>query len=80
MLGWDVKYSAVGGEDRLRDVEAFYASADGDSAAAMATLRRYQVTHLLVRKRLDRVHPDVLAQLTPIFNFPDVALFRVPAP
>jgi hypothetical protein len=78
VLGWDVKYSAVGGEDRLRDVDAFYASAGGDPAAAMAVLRRYSVTHVLVRKRMDRVHPEVLAALTPIFNFPDVALYRVP--
>jgi len=78
VLGWDVKYSAVGGESRLRDVEAFYQSADGDAAEALATLDRYHVTHLLVRTRRDRVHPDVLARLTPIFKYPEVALYRVP--
>jgi hypothetical protein len=78
VLGWDVKYSAVGGEDRLRDVEAFYDSAESDPAAALETLRRYHVTHVLVRKRLDRVHPEVLAALTPIFGYPEVALYKVP--
>ena len=40
VLGWDVKYSAVGGEDRLRDINAFYASAGGNADAALETLRR----------------------------------------
>jgi hypothetical protein len=79
VLGWDVKYSAVGGEDRLRDVEAFFASATGDPAAALAVLARYRVTHLLLRKRFDRVHPAVLARLTLVYEFPDVALYTVPA-
>ena len=78
VLGWDVRYSAVGGQDRLRDVNAFYASADGNPVAALETLRRYHVTHVIVREQADRVHPDVLARLNPVMRFPDVTLYSVP--
>ena len=78
MLGWDVKYSAVGGEDRLRDVNAFYASAVGSAGAALDTLRRYHVTHVIVREQGDRVHPEVLARLNRVMQFPDVTLYSVP--
>src|SRR5262249_22805950 len=66
VLGWDVRYSAVGGEERLRDVNRFYASAGGDPAAALDTLRKYHVTHVIVRPQEDHVHPAVLARLKPI--------------
>jgi hypothetical protein len=78
VLGWDVKYSAVGGENRLRDVNAFYASAGGSGDAAFETLRRYHVTHVIVREQGDRVHPAVLARLTRVMQFPDVTLYSVP--
>jgi hypothetical protein len=78
VLGWDVRYSAVGGEDRLRDVNRFFASASGDPFAALDVLRRYEVTHVLVREPGDRVHPDVLAQLRLLMEFPDVKLYQVP--
>ncbi len=77
VLGWDVKYSAVGGEDRLRDVNAFYASAAGSAGAALDTLRRYHVTHVILREG-DRVHPEVLARLNRVMQFRDVALYSVP--
>jgi len=78
VLGWDVRYSAVGGEVRLRDVNRFYSSADGNADAALATLRRYQVTHVIVRPRDDRVHRAVLEKLKLILQFPDVVLYEVP--
>ena len=78
VLGWDVRYSAVGGQDRLRDVNAFYASAGGNPDAALETLRRYYVTHVIVREQTDHVHPDVLARLNPVMRFPDVTLYSVP--
>ena len=78
VLGWDVRYSAVGGQDRLRDVNAFYASAGGNPDAALETLRRYHVTHVIVREQTDRVHPEVLARLNPVMRFPDVTLYSVP--
>ncbi len=77
VLGWDVRYSAVGGESRLRDVNAFYGSANGNPDEAMETLRRYHVTHVIVRGD-DRVHPAVLARLKPILQLPDVTLYEVP--
>ena len=77
VLGWDVKYSAVGGEDRLRDINAFYASAGRSPDAALETLRRYHVTHVIVREQSDRVHPEVLARLNRVLQFPDVALYAV---
>lgn len=76
VLGWDVRYSAVGGEARLADVNAFYASADGDPEAAYEILRRYEVTHVLVRTEGDRVHPAVLDRLNMVMRFPDLTLYR----
>jgi hypothetical protein len=78
VLGWDVRYSAVGGEGRLREVNRFYSSADGDAAAAIDTLRRYRVTHVIVRPQDDRVHTDVLKRLKLVLQFPDVVLYEVP--
>ena len=78
VLGWDVRYSAVGGEARLQDVNRFYSSADGTPDAALDTLRRYRVTHVIVRSD-DHVHPAVLEKLQLILRFPDVALYGVPA-
>lgn len=79
VLGWDVRYSAVGGEGRLREVNRFYSSADNDPAAAAEILQRYQVTHVIVRTPDDRVHPDILAKLKLVLKFPDVSLYEVPA-
>jgi hypothetical protein len=78
VLGWDVRYSAVGGEDRLRDVNAFYASRDGDAHATFDILRRHHVTHVIVRPSANRVHPAVLAKLEPLLEFPEVSLYGVP--
>ncbi|HKB11135.1 MAG TPA: hypothetical protein VKD69_10785 [Vicinamibacterales bacterium] len=78
VLGWDVRYSAVGGEERLRDVNRFYNSAAGDSAGALDILRKYQITHVIVRPQDDRVHPAVLAALKPILERPTVGLYAVP--
>ena len=77
VLGWDVRYSAVGGEERLSDVNAFFTSVDREPEEALATLQRYRVTHVIVREG-DRVHPAVLAKLTPVMRFPDVQLYAVP--
>jgi hypothetical protein len=78
VLGWDVRYSAVGGEERLNEVNAFFGSSRGDPDAALETLRRYHVTHVIVRAQ-DSVHPAVLSRLKPLVTFPDVTLFAVPS-
>ena len=78
VLGWDVRYSAVGGEDRLEDVNYFYASADGDPERAVEILRRYHVTHLLVRREGNRVHPAVIDRLRVLMKSGDVTLYAVP--
>lgn len=77
VLGWDVRYSAVGGEERLRDVNAFFASSHVGPDAAFDILSRYHVTHVIVRDQ-DRVHPAVLARLKLLKRLPDVALYAVP--
>ena len=77
VLGWDVRYSAVGGEERLRDVNAFFASSHDNPDAAFGILGRYHVTHVIVREQ-DRVHPAVVARLKPLKQFPDVTLYAVP--
>ena len=76
VLGWDVRYSAVGGEARLGDVNAFFSGA-GNGDASFEILARYHVTHVIVRTQ-DRVHPDVIARLKPLRQFPDVTLYAVP--
>jgi hypothetical protein len=76
VLGWDVRYSAVGGEDRLRDVQRFFSSASGNAEAATAMLAQYRVTHVIVRRE-DRVHPEVLSRLRLLMQFPEVALYEV---
>jgi uncharacterized membrane protein len=80
VLGWDVRYSAVGGEERLEDVDRFYSSADFDAPSALDVLRKYDVTHVVVRVPENRVHPDVLARLRPMITFPDAVLYEVPRP
>jgi len=80
VLGWDVRYSAVGGEERLNDINRFYGSADRDPDAAFETLRRYHVTHVIVREDRDRVHPVVLERLRLLLRLPDVSLYAVPPP
>ncbi|MCC7007332.1 MAG: hypothetical protein IT184_00800 [Acidobacteria bacterium] len=77
VLAW-ARY-AVGSEERLADVEAFYASADGDPDRALALLQRYRVSHVIVRARRDRVHPAVLARLLPVLRADDLTLYAVPA-
>jgi hypothetical protein len=77
VLGWDVTYSAVGGQERLRDVNRFYSSADGNADAAFESLGRYRVTHVIVRDG-NRVHPSVLARLHRLMQFPGAALYTVP--
>jgi hypothetical protein len=77
VLGWDVRYSAVGGEPRLRDVNRFYSSADGDPGAALDILERYGVTHVVVRPEEDMVHPAVLQQLKLILDLPGAELYEV---
>jgi len=78
VLGWDVTYSAVGGQERLRDVNRFFSSGDGGNAdAAFESLGRYHVTHVIVRDD-DRVHPAVLARLHMLMQFPGARLYTVP--
>jgi hypothetical protein len=79
VLGWGRAYYAVGSEGRVRDIDRFFRSAGGSPEIAMRTLRQYDVTHVLVRPDRDRVHPDVLARLTPVVTFPDVVLYSVPS-
>ncbi len=80
VLGWDVRYSAVGGEERLDDVNRFYGSEDESPEVALQVLRKYRVTHVIVRIPHDRVHPAVLGRLKPILAFPDAVLYEVPLP
>ena len=79
VLGWGPKYYAVGSERRFEDVNRFYASASGDPDAALESLRRHRVTHVIVHPDRDRVHPDVLARLHPVLQTSDgVGLYAVP--
>jgi hypothetical protein len=78
VLSWAHPYYAIGSGGRLRDVEAFFAAEGGDAGPAFDTLRRYQVTHVVVHDSRDRVHPDVLARLPLILRASGVSLYGVP--
>jgi hypothetical protein len=78
VLGWGRGQYAVGSAQRVRDVDRFFASDKRNPADALETLQRYSVTHVVVRNDRDRVHPDVLARLTPLLSFPDVTLYAAP--
>jgi hypothetical protein len=79
VLGWDVRYSAVGGEERLREVNRFYNSATvPEPGPAFEVLRKYHVTHVIVREPDDHVHPAVLAHLRAVLEQPGVVLYQVP--
>jgi hypothetical protein len=77
VLAYSRPYYAVGSDGPARDVDAFYASAEGDPAAAFDTLRRYHVTHVVVLER-DHVHPTVLSRLQVMVQSPDATLYAVP--
>jgi hypothetical protein len=77
VLGWDVTYSAVGGQSRLRDVNRFFSSVNADPDSTFETLERYAVTHVIVREE-DRVHPSVLGRLQLVMQFPGAGLYTVP--
>ena len=79
VLGWGRGQYAVGSEGRVRDINRFFTSAKRDPQEAIDALHRYRVTHVVVRADRDRVHPQVLARLTPLMAFPDAALYGAPA-
>ena len=76
VLGWGRGQYAVGSAERARDVDRFFGSAKRNPEETIDILRRYHVTHVVVRPDRDRVHPDVLAKLTAVMSFPDVTLYR----
>ena len=78
VLGWGRPYYAIGSEARVREVDRLFRSASGKPDEAIETLRRYSVTHVVVRADRDRVSPALLARLTPVMTFPDAALYAVP--
>jgi uncharacterized membrane protein len=73
VLAWS-RY-VTGSESRRDDVDAFFGSADSTPEAAFAILDRYRVTHVVNRPDRDRIHPAVLARLTPLVRTPGVTLY-----
>jgi len=69
----------TGSEVRRTEADRFFASASREPEVALDVLRRYHVTHVVVRPDRDRVNAAVLARLTPLVAFPDVVLYEVPA-
>jgi hypothetical protein len=76
VLAWG-RY-AVGSNERLREVEAFYGSTR-DVPRLLDILRKHHVTHVVVHTDRDRVHPEVLAKLKPLMGDEEVMLYEVPA-
>ncbi len=79
-LAWGRRYYAVGSEARLADINAFFSSADDDAAAALDTLRRYHVTHVIVHPLRDHVSAALLAHLLLVVHTTDATLYAVPKP
>jgi hypothetical protein len=76
VLAW-ARY-AVGSNERLRDVEAFYGSTR-EIPNLLDVLRKHHVTHVVVHTDRDKVHPEVLAKLKFLMGDDAVQLFQVPA-
>jgi hypothetical protein len=76
VLAWG-RY-AVGSDDRRREVDRFFASADREPEVAFDVLRQHHVTHVVERPARDRIHPSVLSRLRPVLRFPDAVLYEVP--
>jgi hypothetical protein len=76
VLSW-ARY-VTGSEERQAEVDAFFGSMDGAPDQALATLTKYGVTHVIVRRERDRVHPDVLARLKQVVGASDAVLYEVP--
>lgn len=74
VLAWG-RY-AVGSGERLRDVDAFYASTR-EPAALLDILPRYKVTHVVVHEDRDKIHPEVLANLRMVMGDDRVKLYEV---
>jgi hypothetical protein len=74
VLAWG-RY-AVGSNERLREVEAFYGSTRA-VPNLLDVLRRHHVTHVVVHSDRDRVHPEVLAMLKPVMGDERVRLYEV---
>jgi hypothetical protein len=69
----------TGSEERRRDADRFFGSADREPQVALDVLQRYGVTHVVVYPERDRVNAAVLAQLKPVVSFADVVLYEVPS-
>jgi hypothetical protein len=75
VLAWGHPNYAPGSGDRAYDVERFFHPDGDDPAPALETLRRYAVTHVVIRDG-SRVHPDVIATLEPVLQVPGATLYR----
>jgi hypothetical protein len=75
VLAWG-RY-AVGSNDRLREVSAFYGSTR-DLPNLIDILRKYRVTHVVVHTDRDHVNPELLARLKLVMGDGVVQLYEVP--
>ena len=75
VLAWGHPNYAPGSGEHAYDVERFFHPEGGDPAPALETLRRYGVTHVVVRDG-SRVHPQVIAALEPVLRVPGATLYR----
>ena len=74
VLAWG-RY-AVGSDERLREVQAFYASSR-TVPNLLDILHKHRVTHVVVHTDRDRVHPEVLATLKLVMGDGNVQLYEV---
>jgi hypothetical protein len=74
VLAWG-RY-AVGSEERLREVEAFYRGTR-TLENTLAVLRKHQVTHVIVHTGRDKILPEVLAWLKLVMGDDEVRLYEV---
>ena len=82
VLAWS-SYVAGDGDAEVEaldaEINAFFGSATAVGADDLDLLRRFHVTHVIVRSSLDRLHPHVLEHLRLVTGTPDVRLYEVSA-
>ena len=61
------------------EIAAFFGSPTTAGSQNTSLLKRYGVTHVIVRAAADRVHPAVLSQLKLVTGTPEVQLYEVPS-
>jgi hypothetical protein len=64
--------------ERREAVDRFLGSAGTTATESAAILREHEPTHVIEYPQRDHIHPEIRAQLQPVFSSPSIVLYRVP--